>query len=494
MTTGNVEITILDNTGGQVVVPANEVQVVIGCSSGGTSNQIVGTRLLPTLTSSFLYGPLCEAAGATINAGGTVLAIKVPSNTTGTAGTVVHTGTGTAVMSLTSTNADGYYDDYCIKVKATKAGTIGTTGAMIAVSLDAGRSFGPNIALLTASTVAIPQTGVTLNFSAAGTLVLNDVYCTHVTGPRWNLAGVQAALTALSVSAYADAGFGSLHVVGPCSGTDAAAIQTTLDAMSVSYLYTRCMVDDRDGYVPTAFGGAGETEATWMNSVMLEFSANATKRVLVNAGHYNMPMVFANPIAGTPLARRSLGNAQAARQVQIPPQRHSGRCRDGSLNLIVINPVTDPNDGFIYHDEQATPGFDGARFCSARLRRKLQGFFIANPNLMASTGSDFYILPVGNVMDIACGIVHQVGQLQINDDLRLNANGTLYKNDAQTLESEIRNALNTQMVSTGYLSGLTVAVDLTTNVKTTKTVVITVALVGKGYVLQENVTIGFLSA
>ena len=55
-------------------------------------------------------------------------------------------------------------------------------------------------------------------------------------------------------------------------------------------------------------------------------------------------------------------------------------------------------------------------------------------------------------------------------------------------------ALKTQMVSTAMISSVTVVVDRDNNVNVTGTVNIQVSIVGKGYVLQENVTIGFASA
>lgn len=490
VTNGDVVITIADNSGGQVVVPAASVQVVIGCSSSGTAAQVVATRSLPTLTSTFGYGPMCEAGGMAINAGGTILAIKATSNTTGSASAVTHTGTGGSVLSITSTNADGYYDDYCVKVLITKAGTIGVAGITFQVSLDAGRTYGPNLALNTSNTYVITNTGFTLNFGP-GTVVLNDTYTFSITGPRWNTAGIQAALNALQASPYAITGFGSMHIVGPCSGSEASTIETYLDTFATGSLYSRVMLSARDGYIPVAFGGAGETEADWTTSIQTDFSAVSAKRVLVTAGHYNMPMSFANPVAGTPSNRRPLAFAQAARQVQIPPQRHSGRVRDGALSQIVVNPITDPGDGFIYHDDFLNPTLDSARFCAARTRIGLPGFYITNPNLMSPLGSDFNLLPLGNVMDIACSITYQVGQLNINSDIRLNANGTIYENEARSIENEILAAINDNMTSKAMISSATVAVDRTNNVKTTKTVNLVVAIVARGYILQENVTIGF---
>ena len=232
-------------------------------------------------------------------------------------------------------------------------------------------------------------------------------------------------------------------------------------------------------------------EVAFMTAIENDFASVSAKRVCVCAGHYSMALIFANPIAGKAIVRRNLGFALAARQVQIPAQRHAGRVRDGSLTQIIIDASVDPIDGFIHHDEAINPGFDAARLCSARSRVGLPGIYIVNPNLMAPPGSDFTLLPLGNVMDTACSIVHQIGQQQINSDVRLNSNGTLYENEALTIEAAILTALNDNMTSVAMISSASVSVDRTNNVKTTKTVNISVSIVARGYILQENVNIGF---
>jgi hypothetical protein len=110
---------------------------------------------------------------------------------------------------------------------------------------------------------------------------------------------------------------------------------------------------------------------------------------------------------------------------------------------------------------------------------------------MSPSGSDFTILPRGNVMDVACDIVHQAGEEEINDDVRLNPSGTLYINDALTIQNGIQGALTANMLATSEISGSTVVVDQTANVGATSKVPINVTIQGRGYVLEEDITIGF---
>jgi hypothetical protein len=503
MASGEVQITVLDG-GASIVVPQNNVQVVIGCCSAGTANQIIATTQPQNLQTALGYGALPEAAALSALAGGVVLAIKTTQNATGTA-EAVQSGagnTGTAVVTVTLDGTVGAFDDYYVVMKIITGGAVGTSGWTMQLSLDAGRNFGPTILPGTAATYVIPNTGITLNFAAAAaTFTAGNTYKFATTGPSFATGGVQSALTAFANSQYAIAGVGSMLLAGGTlstagtqygiAGADATTIQGYLDTLATGYIFTRMIVSARDAHQPTTYGGAGETDSVWSAAVATDYSAVSAKRICACAGYYNMPTAYPTTACGTPRYRRPLAWALAARQVTIPPQRHAGRVRDGALTQIVIDPTNDPKDGFVYHDERTAPGLDAARFTAAVTRFGKQGFFIKNPNLMSPTGSDFTILPRGNVMDVACNIVHQAGEEEINDDVRLNPSGTLYINDALTIQTQIGNALKDNMLSSSEISGYGVVVDQTHNVGADSKVPINVTIQGRGYILEEDITISF---
>lgn len=487
-TTGDVELTILDG-GGTVVVPSASVQVVIGTSSAGTVAAPVAVRNVNSLVSTFGYGPMVEAAALAILAGGTVIAMKATSTTPGAQTAVTATALGTSVVTVTG-NA---FDTYQVKMLVVAGGTIGTTGITFQISLDAGRNYGPVLALGTATTYAIPNTGLTLNF-AAGTLTAAGTATFSTTEPLWNTAGILACLNALQSSQYGVIGWGSMHIVGTMSGANAATVQGYLNTLATGKIYTRAMTNARDAIMPVAWGGAGETEAVWTAAVLADFATLDAKRLDVHSGHYNMPSAIPNSAAGAPRYRRPLSFALAARQVTLQPQTHAGRVRDGALSNIVVDPTNDPADGFVYHDERLNPNFDNARFSSARTRIGLPGYYNVNPKLMAPIGSVFSLLPLGNVMDVGCTIVQQVGQRDINSDIRLNTNGTIYENEARSLEANFRQALNDQMLAQNMISGYAVAVDRGNNVQSTSIVKVAVTLYSRGYILEEQITIGYGNA
>ncbi len=176
------------------------------------------------------------------------------------------------------------------------------------------------------------------------------------------------------------------------------------------------------------------------------------------------------------------------------PQTHAGRVSDGSLSKIIVDPTNDKGDGFVYHNELATPALDDARFCSFTRRKGKGGFFVRNPNLMSPAGSTFKLLPHGLVMDIGTSLEHQTMEEQVNSDLRTNDNGTIDEIAAQGIEIVMRGVLRDQMVAKGMISGFTFAIDRTNNVLATSIVNYTSELRSRAYVLQINGSIGFGNA
>lgn len=588
--TGDVSFTVLDGSAGVVSVPSTKVQCVIGTSTSGTALQVVPTQSLATLTSTFTNGPLVEAAGLVVQAGGVVLAVKTAAGTAGAitvpAALTSVSGTGNTVtpivitVSSTATVATGQVvtiagvtgntaangtfpitvlsgttfsipatgngtyggspsitptgtvavmagtdspvfsgtpnDSVYAMVVAQTGFTAGTAGGAVLVSLDAGRTYGPPIAVGTSLTLALQDSstsnpsGLTLTFQTGKTWVgggvvngkpVGDYARCSTTEPLPSAAGVAAALQAIvTYLAGSTTVFPIIQITGTYTNTDAATIEAQLDTMAGQYLFERLVMPSRDAKAPLAWSGAGETEATWLSSINTAFSAQVSKRVCATGGYYNMPSAFPTSYASSPIYRRPFSFALCARQVAIAAQRHAGKvggAEGGNLTQIVRSPAVDPYDGFIYHDEYLTPSLDYflpggvGRFASARTHARKQGFFASNPLLLAQSGSDFALLPRGIVMDFACITAHGVLSNFAMADLVTNTNGTLSDSAAKTIWGACYDAIQSNMKAVGMISDFTVAVDQTQNIQITNTLVVTITILGVAYVLQVNVTTGF---
>jgi|SRR5215469_5368614 len=495
---GYASVTLSDNGGASVVVPGQSLQLVIGCSSAGTVGQLVATRSALTLNNTFSWGPLPEAASLTCAAGGTVLAIRATSTTAGSASTVHFTGSGTSVITVTGTPFDTYY----FKYKAITGGTIAVAGIQFQVSLDAGRTFSPTINLGTANTYAVPGTGVTLNFGA-GTVVAGDAATFGTVEPMWNDAGILAALTAYANSPYAFNPIGSIHIVGGAvaggaAGADATAIGGNLEgavvgAAAINPLFNSAILSARDASPATIWGGTGETDGVWSGLIETDYSAVAQKRIAACAAYWNMPSGLTNPLGMAPRFRRSVAYAVAARTVQIQPQRSWGRVKDGPLANIVVDPVNDPSDGFVYHNDAtvAPAGLGDFRFVTTTLRSGKQGVFIRLANTMAVTGSQYSSWPLIAVADFAATILQQVGTNLINDNVRILQSGAIDPRDAVAIQNGMKTQLDAQMTNQQMVSSTLVVVDQTINTQLTGAINYTATLTARQVVLQINGTLTY---
>jgi len=479
---GEVNVSIEDGALGAVSVPPTAVQGVVGCSSSGTALQLVSTRNKAALIAAFGYGPLVEDAALVIDAGGTVLAVKVASTTPGAAGAVTFAGTGTSVVTVTG----AAFDEYDVWMLVTLGGTIGTGPIRFQLSLDAGRTYGPAISLGTANSYAIPNTGLTLHF-AAGTLVTGDTAKFATTPPLWSMADVTSALSVLGASSQL---WGSgIHVVGTMTGSQATTLQANLETLATSqFRYTYGLIDTRD------FTSTDVTEAAWMTAVEADFASVDAKRVIAGTGYVNIQSPIKNPVCGAPMYRRCLSWAAAQRMVQVPVHVHLGRVKDGGLTG-VTGPGTDSlaTDGFIYHDERINPGFNDARLMAARTIVGRPGVYIRNANMLAPPGSDFTRLEFRRVMDVACTVAHDTFEEFINDNVRLNADGTILEKDAQHIEAIGRQALKSALVAPGSATSVTVVVDRSQNIQTTSILKVTIRVFALGYLLEIDLNLGFQS-
>lgn len=611
---GNVQFTVADGTAGVVQVPSQKVQAILGCAASGVVGQVVPTQSLSTLQSTFQAGPLMEAAGQVVQAGGVALAVRlttvtagvvngasqatsaisfatgttgtvmkitygaqtphpiqtgdlvtiaglstvgaylngtwpvtvvdssnftVPANVSGaagsSAGTVQYTGVyaGNFPASTFTTNiafpsitvgASGCNDDYYPMIVGQSSFTVGSTATLgsVIISLDRGTNYGPPQYVGAATSIPLKDaggydTGLVCNLGATGLVwsggglvngsAVGSFVRLSTVGPQPNDAGIAAGLAALVTYVNASAAvFPLIQVTGNLTAGDATSIEsggsTNLDTMATSqYLFERAIIHSRDASPPLAWGGTGESETTWINSVLAAMAATVAKRVCMTGGFYNIPSAFVTQFASVPSYRRPFSYALGARQVAIDPQRHAGRVggvQGGSLSQI-RRLVQDLTDGFVYHDETASPAFDGflagatGRMASAKTIPRKGGWFAANPLTLAASGSDFQLLPRATVMDVACVIAYGVLVNYVAADFTTKPNGTLTDSAANTIRNDISTAIIANMVGVAMISGFSVVVDQTQNINLTNKLQVTITIQGVAYLLEIDVTTGFAS-
>jgi hypothetical protein len=490
-----VTLNVLDGGLSQNLPQNGNTLYVIGPASQGPYWQVITSTNPQDFVTQNGYGSGVELAAFVANGSGTPVAFcAVP--TTGATNTAVVSNTtngSTSAVTLTGSPFDNYYG----KVTVLTGGTIGATGIQLGISLDANRTTYQTSNLLAATTLAITNTGLTLNFGA-GSLATGDSYTWISTEGVWTDASIQSAVNALiplpalvpedimvaggSATRTGGASTAGAGTVG-ATAADVTAFDGYMSTLFNKRRYNRLLCAAGDA----AWGGAStETDAVWSASLQTAFAASSSLRVGVTAGHYNA----ISPISQTQFRRPLLWQA-AARDAAVAIQVDLGRVKDGALANM---PLPSQKDGYIYHDESVNPGLDAARFLTAYSLAGKPGLFVTNPNLMAPPGSDFNWLQHGHVMDAACLLALQFFVNELGDSVRVNAsNGTILPQDAQHIQQQMQYILYSQLVTTNAASATSVVVNTNNNILTTAQLVVTISIVPLGYIKSVALTLTFLN-
>jgi hypothetical protein len=496
MTTQGININVQDGGLGQTPPGLGNVLAVVGVASGtGQTNKPITTSNPAAILTNNGYGPGPQAAALVINdSGNPVIFVQAATVTNGTVsavqgnfeGTSTLPGGSTTVMTVTGTPLDTYY----LRVQCSLAGTVGTGPVQILISLDYGRTWLYTINLGTSTSYAIPNTGLTLNFSV-GTFVLGDFFWAFCKEPLWSDASVASAVQ--SLYGYPTT-FLDILVVGDAASGDCTSFGALLPGLANVRKYTTFIGNARDAL----WGGAStETEFAWMSAIQTDYASVSIVNggVGISAGHYNV----ISPIDQSQY-RRPLSWLAAARDSAVAIQVDLGRVSDGALAPMVL-PASNPSipnspsgDGFIYHDESVNPGLDASRFMACWSLATLPGLYIKNPNLMAGAGSDYNWLQHRHVIMSAAQLAYAWGVQKLSGTVRVSAQtGFILEVDRQKLQNGLQSSLNTNLVQPGAVSSITVTVSGTDNILTTSTISVTIAVVPLGYIKAINITILFVN-
>lgn len=439
------------------------------CSRGDV-HRIYGFSDLRTLTDTLGTGPLVEAtAHALAVGGGVVYCVRCGSESTpGTFGAVTRTGTGTATLAITGSPLDAYE----LVVTITRAGaSLATATAAFQLSLDGGDNYSPEIAVPTAGAYPLAETGLTLTFGE-GTFVVGDTFRAASVAPGFNLTELTAALQALLADPRT---WKFVHVVGQAAtATGSAALASALDmqmtAAQNAYRFTYALLE-----------AAAVPDAALLDA----FRSVASVRVMACAGFTELTSV----LSGRQL-RRHAAWPIAARRARVPMHEDTGRVATGALPGVLR----------LYRDEQVTPGLD-ARFATLRTIIGKQGFFVTNGRVLAPSGSDFDLAQNREVMDVACAVA-RTGLLEyVNDSIRVNpANvkppatpGGVDERDARAIESRVGGLLRATLLAPGSASAVTVAINRTDNLLSTRTLRAKVRVLPLGYAKFIEADLGFVN-
>lgn len=218
---------------------------VMGCvgTNADTTPRVFGSA--KALIAQHGYSPAVDYAALHIEATKKpVIFIGLPVVTAGVVGRQDASGvTGTSVISVAA-GASGYLEEVDAEVRVGTGGTIGTTGIILSISMDGGRTF-KSVALRTATSYTVPYLGIVISF-AAGTLIAGDSYTFTTTAPMWDSAGITAARVALAKQQKATRSW--LPIGDITNSTFAGYVTTAVNAYETSnkrFVLARVNVRDR---------------------------------------------------------------------------------------------------------------------------------------------------------------------------------------------------------------------------------------------------------
>jgi len=481
-------ISITKTDGGTGVVRPSDTGVlaIIAPAAGGTANQAETFLRTDVAGSEFTGGPLVEVAAYALPVTqNPVMLVKGTASTAGAFGSFTHVGTGATVA--TAHSGSHPYDEYNVLVTCTLGGTIGTGPVSVKYSLDGGLTQSAEVALGTATSLTIPDTGITIDFTAA-TIVTGDTFAVQTTAPVDTNTDITNALEALRTT---QSPWECVLVHDVADATTVSTVDSWLSALALVGKFKIAVLTARPRTIGT------ETEAQYKTALQGIFGSSVSNSIVLCADVGDV----VSPVPGKATTgitqARPVGWAVAARLMRIPIGRDAAFVDDGPVPGFKI---TDTRNNVKYHDEYFNPGLDDLRLTVLRSWDGLQGAYINNANLLSSSGSDYVYAQHARIVNRASEIAFQILTKQLSRGVAKNPkagpNGERYiaEHDALRIEGAandaIRQELSTQVDDIKFILSRTD--DISSNQGAT--VHGQIEAVSFAYIKKFAVTVGFVKS
>lgn len=391
--------------------------------------------------------------------------------------------TGATVLTITGTPID----EFDVRLLMTRSATgLTTATAAFKVSLDGGNSYSDEIAVPSAGSHTIPNTGITVAFSDA-TFVAGDLYRFKTSAPTWldaaggSTTNLTAALTALASSGR---DFELAIIIGATDAVGAGAVKTWLAARAAAGQYVGAVCEARDQIT-------GETVAAWQTAITGAtpgFAGFESTLMDVVAGAAEVQSALRQ---GT-FWRRCLGRLLAARLALIPIREHPGRVKSGTT--LGLKPDGDTSS--VHHDVRTYTGLDLARFAGLQsIAGRKRGEYYFTSRTMAGATSDFSEVQRIRVMNAAA----QAGLVAISEyvgddvDTKTDGTGAIDEAAAKAIEAEVIAALKRAVMQSANRSATAVGahVNRTNNILSTRELLVALSVVPKGSINAVTTTIRY---
>ncbi len=451
--------------------------LMTGCAVGGSTavNTITQINSIAQVRSLIGYGALAEdVALALQNSGGPInfLIHNKAGTPLSAAAFTTHVGSGVTLPTVTGTPNDRYG----LLVTVVAGGAVAT--ATFTFSLDQWNiaSVPPTTSnvYVTAATFVIPNSGLTINFTA-GTYVAGDTFYLATVPAEVGTTDLAAAAAVIQAASTVPVSLWQISGAQPSettAATVAAAFEGDLAALTSTYRFARGILD------------VGSDAAA--SAVHTEASAWTAVRIM---GCYGYTLT-ASALAFEGFSNRKtscVSNIGARAQSELISSDLS-RTAAGALSEVLYSYF----DGF--YNQQ----LDTDQISTLRTWPGIPGIYIAGGKLKCSFGSDFTDLQFGRVMDQACLTTYHAQFPYQSRIFRATSTGTVDPRDASYVEQQVQGALNDTLANPinsagtpGHVSAVAYSISLTNNIVTTSQLVSSVAIVPLGYAKLISTTLAF---
>lgn len=439
--------TIVFNVGGTRGVAGIVYQIV---RDGVYGNPIaLGTATSITIGSTGIV----IAIGAGTISTGAIVEIETTAPILASAGEVTDNTAGTSTPTIDSSTHPN--DDYEVYIEFVTGGTIGVTGITYKYSLDGGRSMSAVQALLTADSIIIPNSGgIKVDFSA-GTIIAGDNLAFPTVAPRWNNTELGTALDALKASSI---NWRDLHIIGPLDPSAKAIIDAKFTSFENSGLFKTW-----HGNVRMPIGD--ESEEDYFTSLESAWEDEFTVTGQICAGACDI----VSGVSGRKY-KRPISHAVVSKQASVKEHINIAAVKksDGGGPLPGVS-IKDANGNPKHHDESTNPGLDDLRFTVLRTFSRRQGVFVNRPRIFSSPGSDFYLVPHRQIMNLMKRVSREFLEERLSKPLRVSkTTGFILETEALEIESGGRARLRDALLADPMASDVSFTVNRNDNVLSTK--------------------------
>lgn len=387
--------------------------------------------------------------------------------------------TGTSVPAFSGTPNDRH--DIVLQVVTASASLAALTGS-VKISLDGGLTFGDPVLIPTTGVIAIPNAGVTVTFGA-GTHVVGDYFRVRSSPPLWSTSGLETALAGVVTAINAGNDVDMVHIVGPIDATSQAVIESWGDTQKTAGndLLILCEVRDQ---------AEGESVSTWKTAVKgVSPGLQGLSSDIMDVG-----VCFAEVKSALRPGLYWRRNGQALRGPRlaaIPLRQHPGRVKTGSVQGLRSDGLAGP----VHHDLTSHTDLDAARFSGLQSLVGRRGEWFFTSRSFALSTSDFNEVQRIRVMNAAASAARTAIAAYVGDDVELKSDGTgrISEAEAKGIEAEIRAKVAEAVMNepNNHVTSVTVTVDRTNNIGTSRTLRVAIAIVPRGSILTVSTTISY---